>query len=134
MAKTITLVLASMLVSMPTYAEDAPRIPIPPAIQAQINALGCNGCHGWKRSKFGPAWQNVADRYRGQTIYIYKGYNINSKGEKLPLVQGLVKKVSKGGKGEWSEYAPMAHIDQKGAHTAEITDVVNFILSIPPGK
>jgi cytochrome c551/c552 len=134
MAKTMTLVLASILVSMPAHAEDAPRVPIPPAIQAKITALGCEGCHGWKRSKFGPAWQNVADRYRGQTIYYYKGYNIKSKGEKLPIVPGLVKKISKGGKGEWNEYIPKAPIDFDGNHKKEITDIVNFILSIPPRK
>ncbi len=136
MVKAMTLVLASMLISMPTYAadedEDTPRVPIPPAVQAEITALGCEGCHGWKRSKFGPAWQNVADRYRGQTIYVYKGYSIKNKGEKLPIVPGLVKKISKGGKGVWNEYIPKAPMDINGENKKEITDIVEFILSIPP--
>lgn len=134
MAKTMTLVLASMLVSMAAHAADAPGVQIPPAIQAQVKALGCDGCHGWERTKFGPSWQNVADRYRGQKIYVYKGFNINSPGEKLPLVPGLVKKISKGGKGEWNEYIPMAPIDFNGTHAKEITSIVNFILSVPPKK
>lgn len=125
---------ALMMVSMTTNAADVPGIPIPPALQAQIKALGCEGCHGWERTKFGPSWQNVADRYRGQTTYTYKGFNINSPGEKLPIVPGLVKKISKGGKGEWNEYIPMAPMDASGARVKEITNIVNFIMSIPPKK
>ena len=65
---------------------------------------------------------------------MFKGFNINSAGEKLPLVPGLVKKISKGGKGEWNEYIPMAPNDPGGTHVKEITNIVNFILSIPPKK
>lgn len=127
-------VLVSMMVSITVNAADAPGIEIPPALLVQIKKLGCEACHGWERTKFGPSWQNVADRYRGQTTYTYKGFNIDSAGEKLPLVQGLVKKVSKGGKGEWNEYIPMAPTDLKGDRVKEITNIVNFILSIPPKK
>ncbi len=125
---------ALMVVSMTTNAADVPGVPIPPALQAQIKALRCEGCHGWERTKFGPSWQNVADRYRGQTTYTYKGFNVNKPGEKLPIVPGLVKKISKGGKGEWNEYIPMAPMDASGAHVKEITNIVNFIMSIPPKK
>ena len=130
----MAMVLVSMMVSTTTYAADAPRIQIPPALQAQIKKLGCEACHGWERTKFGPSWQNVADRYRGQTTYTYKGFNIDSAGQKMPLVQGLVTKISKGGKGEWNEYIPMAPMDLKGDRVKEITNIVNFILSIPPKK
>ncbi len=130
----IAAVLTAMMISMTTNAADVPGIAIPPAIQAQIKAMGCEACHGWERTKFGPSWQNVADRYRGQTTYTYKGFNIESAGEKLPLVPGLVKKISKGGKGEWNEYIPMAPMDATGARVTEITNIVNFIMSIPPKK
>lgn len=127
--------LASMMVFSATVrAEDTPGIAIPPAIQSAVKALGCDACHGWERTKFGPSWQNVADRYRNQTTYVYKGFNINSTGEKLPLVAGLVTKISKGGKGEWNEYIPMAPNDPNGIHVKEITSIVNFILSVPPKK
>ena len=119
---------------MTASAEDTPGIAIPPAVQASVKALGCDACHGWERTKFGPSWQNVADRYRGKTTYTYKGFNIESAGEKLPMVQGLVKKISKGGKGEWNEFIPMVPNDLKGDHVNEITNIVNFILSIPPVK
>jgi cytochrome c551/c552 len=134
MMKGIAVALASMMISMAACAADTPGIAIPPDIQSKIKALGCEACHGWERTKFGPSWQNVADRYRGQPSYTYKGFNINSAGEKLPLVPGLVKKISKGGKGEWNEYIPMAPIDFGGTHVKEITDIVKFILSIPPVK
>jgi len=130
----IALALVSMTVSMMASAADAPGIEIPPALQAQIKKMGCDACHGWTRTKFGPSWQNVADRYRGQSSYTYKGFNVESVGEKLPLVPGLVKKISKGGKGEWNEYIPMAPMDLKGDRVKEITNIVNFILSIPPKK
>jgi cytochrome c551/c552 len=130
----IAAALAAMMVSMTTNAVDQPGIAIPPAVQATIKAMGCEACHGWERTKFGPSWQNVADRYRGQTTYTYKGFNIDSPGEKLPLVPGLVKKISKGGKGEWNEYIPMAPMDFNGSKVKEITNIVNFIMSIPPKK
>lgn len=130
----MAVALVSMVSSVTANAADTGGIVIPPALQAQIKALGCEACHGWTRTKFGPSWQNVADRYRGQTSYTYKGFNVDSVGEKLPLVAGLVKKVSKGGKGEWNEYIPMAPTDLKGARQVEITNIVNFILSIPPKK
>ncbi len=121
-----------MLISMAANAAEPLRVEIPPSIQLEVKKLGCDACHGWNRTKFGPAWQDVADRYRGQTTYVYKGFNIDSSGEKLPLVQGLVKKISKGGKGEWNEYIPMVSNDPNSTHATEITNIVNFILSIPP--
>lgn len=127
-------VLVVMMSCINARADDAPAVAIPPAVQAEVKALGCDACHGWERTKFGPSWQNVADRYRGKTTYTYKGFNIESAGETLPLVQGLVKKVSKGGKGEWNEFIPMIPNDAKGEHVNEITNIVNFILSIPPMK
>ena len=127
-------ILAAMLLGTTTHAAEALRVEIPSEIQTQVKALGCDACHGWNRTKFGPSWQDVADRYRGQTNYAYRGFNIDSAGEKMPLLQGLVTKVSKGGKGEWNEYIPMAPNDSKGVHVKEITSIVKFILSIPPKK
>lgn len=123
-----------MLVSFSANAAESVRVEIPPAIESDVRTLGCNACHGWNRTKFGPSWQDVADRYRGKTVYEYKGYKIDGVGEKLPLVQGLVKKISKGGKGEWNEYIPMVQNDPNGRHTDELTRIVNFILAIPPSK
>jgi cytochrome c len=130
----IAVLIPSVLININANAAEALRVDIPPGIQAEVKKLGCDACHGWNRTKFGPAWQDVADRYRGQSTYIYRGFNIDSAGEKLPLLQGLIKKVSKGGKGEWNEYIPMAPNDPNGLHSADIKDIVTFILSIPPQK
>ena len=132
--KGMAIAFVSMMASMAANAADAPPVAIPPDVQVQVKALGCDSCHGWERTKFGPSWQNVADRYRGKTTYVYKGFNIDSAGEKLPMVQGLVKKISKGGKGEWNEFIPMVPNDIKGDRQKEITNIVNFILSIPPNN
>lgn len=132
--KKMAVVFFSMMISVAAHAADTPGIAIPPAVQASVKAMGCDGCHGWERTKFGPSWQNVADRYRGKTTYTYKGFNIESAGETMPLVQGLVTKISKGGKGEWNEFIPMVPNDPKGEHVNEITNIVHFILSIPPVK
>ncbi|GAB1234227.1 c-type cytochrome [Ferrigenium sp. UT5] len=126
--------LVSMTVSLNSNAADAPRIEIPATVQTEMKALACDACHGLNRTKFGPSWQDISDRYRNDATYTYKGFDINSTGETLPLVQGLVKKVSKGGKGEWNEYIPMAPGDPHGTHAREITHIVNFILSIPPKR
>lgn len=134
MANRTLLALVSMMLVVTSHAEDSPDKNVPEDARTSIKALGCESCHGWTRTKFGPSWQDVADRYRGKTSYAYKGFKSDGPGEKLALVPGLVKKVSKGGKGEWSEYAPMAHIDQKGDHTGEITRIVEFILALPPKK
>ena len=130
----MAMLFLSMLITMTVNAAEVLRVEIPPAIQFESKKLGCESCHGWNRTKFGPAWQDVAYRYRGETTYVYKGFNIDSVGEKLPLVQGLVKKVSKGGKGEWNEYIPMAPNDLNSAHSTEITNIINFILTIPPKR
>lgn len=132
--KKSAIVFFSMMIGVAAHAADTPGIAIPPAVQASVKAMGCDGCHGWERTKFGPSWQNVADRYRGKTTYTYKGFNIESAGETMPLVQGLVTKISKGGKGEWNEFIPMVPNDPKGEHVNEITNIVHFILSIPPVK
>jgi cytochrome c551/c552 len=135
MKKTkVTAMFVLMLIATTVKAAELLRVEIPTEVQLEVKKLGCDACHGWNRTKFGPAWQDVADRYRGQNSYVYKGFNIDSAGEKLPLAQGLVKKVSKGGKGEWNEYIPMAPNDPNGIYTSQITNIVSFILSIPPKK
>lgn len=132
--RRITIALVSVMASISANAETAPRVEIPAAIQVQVEKLKCNICHDWTKKVFGPSWQDVADHYRGRTTYEYRGVAGDSPGEKLPLVQGLVKKVSTGGRGEWNKYLPMIANDPGGIHVNEITNIVKFIVSIPPGK
>ena len=130
----LAALLLSMMAGMNSNAADSLRMEIPATILAEIKALECDACHGMNRTKFGPSWQDIADRYRGETTYVYKGFKINSVGESMPLVPGLVKKISKGGKGEWNEYIPMIPNDPRCIHVKELTDIINFTLSIPPKK
>jgi cytochrome c len=84
--------------------------------------LNCTSCHAIELRKMGPAWQDVAARYKGATTFKYKGKN-------YPLVEGLVMKVSRGGVGNWGSM-PMPANDPSGSKKAEITQLVKFILGL----
>ncbi|HET8869914.1 MAG TPA: c-type cytochrome [Aquabacterium sp.] len=71
----------------------------------------CLGCHGIDNKIVGPAYKDVAKKYRGQ-----KG--IEAK---------LVEKVLKGGKGSWGE-VPMPANTQ--VSEAEAKQLVSWILSL----
>ena len=132
--KRMAVLLMSMAASFAACADDAPRIPVPPDVAAAIKERGCHSCHAWTTRKFGPAWDDVADRYRGKKTYVYRGFDGSTTDEKMPLVDGLVKKVSQGGQGVWNAYTPMLPNDIDGQYKAEITSIVKFILSMPPKK
>lgn len=73
----------------------------------------CFTCHAIDRKAIGPAWKDVAARYRG-----------DANAEDM-----LVKKVSKGGKGAWGKDVAMPPF---GPHVkeADIRAMVRFILSL----
>lgn len=130
----MAIMLAFTIAGVSASAQGAPGINVPPAVEAQVEMMQCNICHEWTTKKVGPSWQDVADRYRGRTTYDYKELDGKGAVEKLPLLEGLVKKISKGGKGEWNKYFPMIANDPNGAHVKEITNIARFILSLPPEK
>lgn len=132
--KRMAFLLVSIAASFVAWADDAPRIPVPADVAAAIQDRGCHSCHAWTTRKFGPAWDDVADRYRGKKTYEYKGFSGGKTDETLPLLDGLVKKVSQGGQGVWNEYTPMLPNDINGEHKAEIMSIVKFILSMPPRR
>ncbi len=82
----------------------------------------CTDCHSIDRKIVGPAWKDVAIRYKGATDYEYKG-------KKYSLVDGLVMKVSKGGSGNWGNM-PMPINDPSGAKHDEIAELVRFVLNL----
>ena len=128
--RKVVVMFISMGASFAVWA-DVPRIPVPPDVAAAIHERGCESCHAWTTRKFGPAWDDVADHYRGKKKYDYKATGGKTV-ETLPLEEGLIKKVSNGGEGVWSKYMPMLANDPTGVHKDEITAIVKFILSIPP--
>lgn len=97
-----------------------------PLLSAEMPALAkkdtCTDCHAIDKRIVGPAWMDVSKRYRGATEYVYKG-------QKYPLVDGLVMKVSKGGSGNWGNM-PMPINDPAGAKQADYRELVQFILGL----
>jgi len=82
----------------------------------------CTSCHTIEKRKVGPAWRAVSNKYKGATKYTYEG-------KEYPLLEGLVMKVSHGGKGNWGTM-PMPANDPNGIKQDEITELVKFVLSL----
>jgi len=84
--------------------------------------LNCTSCHAIDYRLAGPAWKDIAARYKGVTTFKYNGND-------YPLVEGLVMKVSKGGVGNWGTM-PMPANDPSGSRKVEIAQLVEFMLSL----
>ncbi len=77
---------------------------------------GCLACHSVEKKVVGPAWKDVAAKYKG---------NGAAKAD-------LVAKVKKGGKGNWTEVTggvPMPPYSPRVAD-ADIDTLVDFILAL----
>ncbi len=74
---------------------------------------GCTACHAIDRKLVGPAWMEVAKKYKGDAGAEAK----------------LVAKVSKGGSGVWGTTA-MPAIDSSGKKQEDIKQLVQFILNL----
>jgi cytochrome c len=74
-------------------------------------ASGCTTCHGIDKKIIGPAYKDVANKYRND-----KGAEAN-----------LIKKVKEGGKGVWGDIPmpPNAHVKDPDVKT-----LVDWILSL----
>jgi cytochrome c len=72
---------------------------------------GCLGCHQVDKKVVGPAWKDVAARYKGD-----KG-----------AVDKLVAKVRSGGKGNWGEVVQPPNTTTSDA---DIRTLVKFILTL----
>lgn len=83
----------------------------PKAAESLARASGCFACHGMDKKIVGPAYKDVAAKYR------------NDKGAE----DKLVKKVKAGGKGAWGNdiMPPNAHVKDQ-----DIKTIVQWILSI----
>jgi cytochrome c len=77
---------------------------------------GCLACHSVEKKIVGPAWKDVAAKYKGDA------------GAKALLIE----KVKKGGKGNWTEVtggAPMPPYSPRVAD-ADIEKLVDFIIGL----
>ena len=74
-------------------------------------ASGCTTCHGIDKKIIGPAYKDVAAKYRG-----------NKDAEPM-----LIKKVKEGGKGVWGDIPmpPNAHVKD-----ADVKTLVEWVLSL----
>lgn len=92
--------------------------------------LGCTACHAIDHKVLGPAWVDVSKKYKGQTTYKYSSYGSDTaEAKELPLVDGLVMKVSKGGSGNWGPQ-PMPANNPTGTKKDKIKSLVEFILAL----
>lgn len=73
---------------------------------------GCLACHSVEKKVVGPAWKDVAAKYKGDA------------GAKATLIE----KVKKGGKGNWGA-APMPPYSPR-VSDANIEKLVDFVLSL----
>ena len=115
MKKTI----AGAVISGLLIAGNAWAIEMPPL--AKVHK--CNLCHSIDKKIVGPAWKDVAQRYRGVSTYTYKG-------KEYPLKEGLVMKLSNGGAGNWGSM-PMYPIDPDDLSQGDLKKLVDFILKLP---
>lgn len=81
-----------------------------PAVAKKLN---CTACHAIDKKVVGPAWADVAKKYKGQADAEAK----------------LITKVSKGGAGVWGSM-PMPANDPAGTKQADIKETVKFILAL----
>lgn len=116
--RVMSYAMAGMFAASLTIAGNAAAIDMPPLAKKN----DCNICHDIEKRVVGPAWRDVSKKYKGATLYTYKG-----KG--YALEDGLVMKVSKGGSGNWGEM-PMPGNDLNGTKQAEIRELVRFVLSL----
>ena len=109
--KTILFgMIGGVLLASSAMAANGP-VEMPP----QGKKLQCDSCHAIDERVVGPAWRDVANKYRGDA----------SAAERLQL------KVSKGGKGAWGTM-PMPANDPQGTRQEDIRAVIQFILTLTP--
>lgn len=80
----------------------------------------CDICHDMEKKLVGPAWKDIARKYKGATKYTYGG-------KEYDLIEGLVMAVSKGSSGNWGAM-PMPPNDPNGVKQTDMTGLVRFIL------
>lgn len=97
-------VVAGLMVAGSAMAADMPAV-------AKKN--NCTACHAIDKKVVGPAWADVAKKYKGDAGAEAK----------------LIAKVSKGGSGVWGSM-PMPANDPAGSKQADMKELVKFILAL----
>ena len=113
--KTLFLISMSAVVSIPAIAAPASaakKAPPEPKELKLAQAKKCLTCHTVDKKLVGPAWKDVAVKYRGQ------------KGAEAKLIQ----KVAKGGSGVWGPTPMPPNAPQ--VSQSDIKTLVRFILRL----
>lgn len=100
----VSMAVAGLMVAGSAMATDMPEL---------AKKSNCTACHAIDKKVVGPAWQDVANKYKGQADAADK----------------LLVKVSKGGSGNWGSM-PMPANDPTGAKQADMKELVKFILGL----
>ena len=100
--------LGLCLLSIPLFAEE-------PGLELAKKS-GCLACHRVDQKLVGPAWADVAERYKGDA----------------KAKQTLIKKVKTGGKGNWTEVTGGAVMPPYSPRVPDqdIESLVTFVLSL----
>ena len=91
-------------------AKDAKASPNPKIAEGLMKKSDCFACHSVKNKVVGPAYRDVAKKYKGNK----------------DAVATLVKKVKAGGSGNWGEVPMAAHPDLKDE---DVKAMVQWVLS-----
>jgi cytochrome c len=100
----ISIAAAGLMIAGSAMATDMPAL-------AKKN--GCVACHAIDKKVMGPAWMDVAKKYKGDA----------------GAEARLIAKVSKGGSGVWGKMA-MPALDPSGKKQDDIKQLVQFILAL----
>lgn len=93
------VVMVGLSFSVNSMAADMP---------AEAGKYNCLGCHSVEKKKVGPAWKNVAEKYKGDAGARDK----------------LIEKVMKGGKGVWGPVPMPASPKMSKEESATLVDFV----------
>jgi len=91
----------------------------------EVKQLPCLSCHAVDHKVIGPAWRDIARRYKNAKTFEYDG-------KQYPLLEGLVLKISKGsraGTGHWGNM-PMPAEDPTGTKQKNIRIMIKYVLSL----
>ena len=111
--KTVFITLALMMFAANSMATEMPEL-------AKKN--GCTTCHAIDQKLVGPAWRDVAMKYKGVKTDTYADVA-------LPLEEGLLRKVSFGGRSNWGD-AVMPPNDPNGVRQDDLRQLIRFILKL----
>ena len=115
---------------------DASAMDMPPLAKKN----NCNACHAIDRRMFGPAWMDVAKAYNrvgatGSAVDPAK-YKVSRKvadilaeNQAKTAEEWLIRKVSKGGGGNWGE-SDMQDDNAPAVKAEDIKELVRFILGL----